>query len=151
MVYDINFGIDLPSFLDILFLDPQRILDAVDGVLKVAEDLSLGRNGVVTRFQSPFIGDSIPKALKAGTQDHFLAKARRAVIGSLASVLTSSDNSTNIPTILTTHLENFLGPLGILAPNESVEVAFYTHMEDGNRTEHTGEFDPDAGYKSIMW
>ncbi|EJK50116.1 hypothetical protein THAOC_30946, partial [Thalassiosira oceanica] len=132
-------------------MDPQRIVDAVDSVLKVAEDLSLGRNGVVTRFQSPFIGNSIPKALKAGTQDHFLAKARRAVIGSLASVLTSSDNSTNIPAILTTQLENSLGPLGILAPNESVGVAFYTHTKDGNRTKHTGEFDPDAGYKSIMW
>ncbi|EJK58713.1 hypothetical protein THAOC_21137, partial [Thalassiosira oceanica] len=84
------------SFLDILLMDPQGIVDTVDGVLKITEALSLGRDGVVTR------------------------------------------------------LENYLGSLGILAPEESVGVEFYTHTEDGNRTKHTGEFDPDAGYRSIM-
>ena len=34
-----------PSFLDIMLLDPQAIVDALDGILKGAEDAALGPNG----------------------------------------------------------------------------------------------------------
>ena len=43
--YEVNVKLSIPSFMDILLMDPQGIVDAVDSVFKEAEALSLGREG----------------------------------------------------------------------------------------------------------
>lgn len=48
--YEVTFELSIPSFIDILLMDPEGIVNAVDGIFKEAEELSLGRNGVVTKF-----------------------------------------------------------------------------------------------------
>ena len=47
--------VEIPSFLDILLLDPTAIIDAVDGLFKSFNELTLGRQGIVTTFSMPFI------------------------------------------------------------------------------------------------
>lgn len=49
--YEVSFEVEVPSFIDILLMDPEGIVNALDGVFKQAESFSLGKNGVVTKFQ----------------------------------------------------------------------------------------------------
>ena len=35
--YEANFGVEIPSFIDILLMDPQGIIDAVDGLFQLTE------------------------------------------------------------------------------------------------------------------
>jgi len=75
--YEVNFLPQINSFLDILLLDPAAIVEAVNSIFLAANDLTLGTNGIVTKFQLPFVGTAVSRSLKAGTSDHFLEKARR--------------------------------------------------------------------------
>ncbi len=76
--YEVNLFLpQMNSFLDILLLDPAAIVEAVNSIFLAANDLTLGTNGIVTKFQLPFVGTAVSRSLKAGTSDHFLEKARR--------------------------------------------------------------------------
>lgn len=75
--YDVNVEFSVPSFLDILLMDPEGIIDAVDAIFKTTNDMVMGRNGIVTRFDLPFIGSALSRQLKAGTADNFIEKVRR--------------------------------------------------------------------------
>lgn len=68
--YEADYNLEIPSFLDILLMDPQGIVDAVDSIFQSAEALSLGPSGVVTKLDAPFIGGSIGRTLKAGKPDY---------------------------------------------------------------------------------
>ncbi len=68
----------MPTILDVLLLDPAAIVDAVDGLFKAANDLTLGKNGIVTKFQLPFVGTAVSQSLQAGSSDNFIEKGRRS-------------------------------------------------------------------------
>jgi hypothetical protein len=43
-------SITVPSLLDILLAEPQGVIDALDDVFATAEEASLGKNGIITRY-----------------------------------------------------------------------------------------------------
>ena len=54
----------LPSLIDLLLLDPNAIVDAVDGIFKAVNELTLGKRGVVTSFPLPFVEGAVARELK---------------------------------------------------------------------------------------
>jgi hypothetical protein len=141
----------IPSFLDILLLEPAAIVDAVNGIFKDANDLTLGENGIVTKFDVPFIGSAVSRSLKAGTPDHFLEKARRTVVGTLEDIMTTyskEDSQTTVADIIANVLTDILGDeLEILS--RPVSVSYYEHTN--GTLVHYDSYDDELNVKSIMW
>ena len=126
--------VEVPSILDVLLMDPVAIVDAVDNLFKLINDLTLGRRGIVTNFPVPFIGTAISRALKAGSSDNFLEKARRTVKGTLDQVLNTyevDDGNSTAADLLANVLTDLLGNrLDIL--KSDVTVTYYEH--DGTQS-----------------
>ena len=165
------------SFLDLLLLDPAAIVDAVDGLFKTASDLTLGKDGIVTKFQLPFVGTAVSRSLKAGTSDHFLEKARRSgmcfhgvkltptpqpsldsnnwylhsVVGTLEDILFNygdDGGNTTAADLIANVLTDKLGnELGILS--SPVSVTYYEHT-GGSLVRHDS-YNEDIEVKSLMW
>ena len=57
-----------------IYIIPQGIIDAVDSVFQQAEEMSLGRQGEVTKLDAPFIGRTIGRSLNAGKPDDCAAE-----------------------------------------------------------------------------
>ena len=144
--------IKIPSLLDILLLDPVAVVDTVDSLFKTVNDLTLGRQGIVTTFPMPFIGTAISRSLKAGSSDNFMERARRTVKGTLDEILNTygvDDGESTVADLVANVLTDLLGnELGILADN--VTVTYYEH----NGTESLIPYDSytdDLEIKSLMW
>lgn len=158
-------GFDIPSFLDILLMDPRGIIEAVDGLLQFVEDLTIGTKGVVTKFPTPIVGKSLQNNIGAGVPDNFIAKARRNVVGTLEDKLNSYDNDSastgTVADIIANVLNDLLGDEGInILQQEGITVTYFEHVEildvDGNttgnfRTENHAEYDETLPIKSLMW
>ena len=142
---------EIPSFLDLLLLDPTAIIDAVDGLFKSFNDLTLGKQGIVTTFPLPFIGTAVSQSMRAGSPDNFLEKARRAVKDTLFDILNTyqvDDGESTVADLIANVLTDLLGDLGIL--NGMVSVNYYEHNDGESLTEHEN-FDPTLDIKSLMW
>jgi len=149
--YEVNFNLELgiPTFLDILLMEPEGVIKAIDDVFKQVEKASLGRSGIISRFSLPLVGNIIGRNLKAGGGGNFLQKARRTVVGTLEEKLkTYSDEGRDdsvadvIAAILNDLLEDIL-------EDEGIVVTYYDHNE-------TGLIDVpykkgDKRIKSLMW
>ena len=152
--YQANIDFEVPSFLDILLMDPKGIVEAVDGIFKSAHDLSMGRNGIVTKFSAPFIGRKIPQSLKAGTNNDFLANARRTVVGALNSRLNSYEedgsSTSTVADILANEINILLGSEGLDILIGTADVTYYEHNASGlvgyNEYDSTNE-----NITSLMW
>lgn len=68
-------------------MDPAGIIDAVDNIFKTANDLVMGRNGIVTKFDLPFVGAAVSRELKAGSSDNFIEKVIDWLYCSVCNVL----------------------------------------------------------------
>ena len=144
--------VEIPSFLDILLLDPTAIIDAVDGLFKSFNELTLGRQGIVTTFSMPFIGNAISQSLKAGKSDNFLEKARITVKETLFEILNTyqvADGESTVADLIANVLTDLLGDLGIL--NGTVAVKYYEHNEQQASLAAHDNFDPTLDIKSLMW
>jgi hypothetical protein len=146
---------EIPSLLDILLLDPVAIVNAVDSLFKSVNDLTLGRQGIVTTFPMPFIGTEVARALKAGSSDNFLEKARRSVKGALDEILNTygvDDGESTVADLVANVLTDLLGnELKIL--NDAVTVTYYEHHSaEGAESliPHVG-YNEDLEIKSLMW
>ena len=144
-----------PSFLDILLMDPVAIVNAVDGLFKTVNDLTLGRQGIVTTFPMPFIGTAVSRSLKAGSSDNFLEKARRTVKGTLDGILTTYEvdgGDSTVADLIANVLTDLLGNrLGILAGD--VTVRYYEHNTTiGQESLETYDnYNSELDVKSLMW
>ena len=166
VVYQANFGCDIPSFLEILLMDPKGIIDAVDTLLQSVEDLTIGTKGVITKFPTPIVGRKLQSSIGAGVSDNFLAQARRNVIGTLEDKLNSyvvhKDDSQTVADVVASALNEALGDKGIsILQKGGITVTYFKHVEilDG-QDEPTGNFEavPYTSYdssspetKSLMW
>ena len=143
--------VEIPTFIDILLLDPVAIVDSVDSLFKSVNDLTLGRQGIVTTFPMPFIGTAISRSLKAGSSDNFLEKARRTVKGTLDQVLNTyevDDGDSTVADLIANILTDLLGSeLNILTGN--VTVKYYEH--DGDSLVPYDSYSDDLEIKSLMW
>ena len=147
--------VQIPSFLDILLMDPVAIVDAVDGLFKTVNDLTLGRQGIVTTFPMPFIGTAVSRSLKAGSSDNFLEKARRTVKGTLDGILSTyevDDGNSTVADLIANTLTDLLGnDLGIL--NGTVAVKYFEHNTTvGQESLKTYDnYNSDLEIKSLVW
>ena len=143
--------VEIPTFIDILLLDPVAIVDSVDSLFKSVNDLTLGRQGIVTTFPMPFIGTAISRSLKAGSSDNFIEKARRTVKGTLDQVLNTyevDDGDSTVADLIANILTDLLGSeLNILTGN--VTVKYYEH--DGDSLVPYDSYSDDLEIKSLMW
>ena len=143
--------IEMPNLIDILLMDPVAIVDAVDGLFKSVNDLTLGRQGIVTTFPMPFIGTAVSRSLKAGSSDNFIEKARRTVKGTLDEVLNTyevDDGNSTVADLIANVLTDLLGnELGILSSD--VTVKYYEHDDDS--LEPYDNYAKDLKIKSLMW
>ena len=164
--YQVKFEISIPSFLDILLMDPFSIIKAIDGVFETAEKYSLGRQGIVTKFSGPIIGPAIPKALKAGTNDHFLAQARRKVVGGMETAISQyvdDGGDSTVADLLAGILDEALGDggIGILQKGKHITTTYYEHangpcindfeLKIFNCTTGKNTYDDSKDVKSLMW
>jgi hypothetical protein len=145
--------VEIPTLLDILLMDPVAIVDAVDSLFKSVNDLTLGRQGIVTTFPLPFIGTSVSRSLKAGSSDNFLEKARRTVKGTLDQILNTyevDDGDSTVADLIANVLTDLLGDsnLGILS--DVVSVKYYEHNGQESLVQH-GTYSADLEVKSLMW
>jgi hypothetical protein len=117
--------------------------------------LTLGKQGIVTRFGLPFVGSAVSRSLKAGSSDNFLEKARRAVVGTMEDMIGNyeenkdDDGSTTVADIIGSELTGLLGPNGAGILKSSIEVTYYEHI-DGSLVNHSS-YDPNLEIKSLMW
>ena len=136
VVYEVDFdvSVSIPSIVDILLADPNAIVDAVDGAFREAEEKAMGKRGIVTRSNLPFVGDAVAKKLEAGKSENFLAKARRLIVGEMRTILDSYEEEEGgvdtVADILAIELGNLLGPEGanILKP-DLVNLTYYRHTD----------------------
>lgn len=145
--------VEIPTFIDILLMDPVAIVNAVDSLFKSVNDLTLGRQGIVTTFPLPFIGTSVSRSLKAGSSDNFLEKARRTVKGTLDQILNTyevDDGDSTVADLIANVLTDLLGDsnLGILS--DVVSVKYYEHIGQESLVQH-GTYSADLEVKSLMW
>ena len=123
-------------------------------IFKAAHDLSFGRNGVVTKFDVPMIGRKISQSLKAGTNDDFLAKARRTVVGAMKSRLSSyednGDSTSTVADILAAELNVLLGSNGLNILKGNADVTYYEYNEDEGLIGHD-VYDDTLSITSLMW
>lgn len=152
--YEVNVELVIPSFISILLMDPQGIIDAVDSVFQQAEEMSLGKNGEITRLDAPFVGRTIGTSLGAGTRNNFLQRARTAVIGEMEDLLkryseADEDGTATVADLLGNILSDVLGRMGILSGD--VNVTYFEHID--NRTVPDDGYDSNKknDYKSLMW
>ena len=149
--YEVSF-FEMPSLIDILLSDPVAIASAIDSLFRPVNELTMGRKGVITQFPVPFVGTAISRALKAGSSDNFLEKARRAVKGTLDQILDTydvNDGNSTVADLIANVLTDFLGnDLGILKGD--VTVKYYEH--NGTETLITHDkFNEDLEIMSLMF
>ena len=141
----------IPTALDILLLDPVAVVNTVDRLFKSVNDLTLGRQGIVTTFPMPFIGTAISRSLKAGSGDNFLEKARRSVKGTLDEILNTyevDDGESTVADLVANVLTDLLGnDLGILTGD--VTVQYYEHNGTESLISH-GNYSESLEIKSLM-
>lgn len=134
-------------------MDPVAIVNSVDSLFRSVNDLTLGRQGMVTKFPLPFIGTSVSRSLKAGSSDNFLEKARRTVKGTLDQILNTykvDDGDSTVADLIANVLTDLLGAnnLGIL--RNAVSVKYYEHNGQESLIEHAS-YSKDLKVKSLMW
>ena len=156
----------IPSFIDLLLLDPEAIVDAVGNVFDQAEKFSVGSQGVVSTLDLPFVKGQVAKRLNASTPENPIRKAKRNVVGAMEARLKAYDendsDSNTVADIIAAELDIVLSKIGILDETSSgVDVTYYVHPKGGGRVECIyGEqveieganvaCDPD-NIKSLMW
>ena len=140
--------VEIPSLLTILLMDPAAIVDAVDDVFKAANDLSFGRTGIVTRFNLPFVGGAVSRALKAGSSDNFLERARRLVVGTMSEVIDTYDDEESTGTVADL-VADILSDLLDDVLRGNINVTYYEHV--GNATVGSDVYDESKTIKSLMW
>lgn len=140
--------VETPSLLTILLMDPAAIVDAVDDVFKAANDLSFGRTGIVTRFNLPFVGGAVSRALKAGSSDNFLERARRLVVGTMSEVIDTYDDEESTGTVADL-VADILSDLLDDVLRGNINVTYYEHV--GNATVGSDVYDESKTIKSLMW
>ena len=128
------------------------IVNAVDSLFKSVNDLTLGRQGIVTTFPVPSVGTAISRSLKAGSSDNFLEKARRTVKGTLDQILNTyevDDGDSTVADLIANVLTDLLGDdLGILSGD--VTVTYYEYNGTHSLIPH-GSYNDDVEFKSLMW
>jgi hypothetical protein len=133
-------------------MDPVAIVNSVDSLFKSVNDLTLGRQGIVTTFPLPFIGTSVSRALKAGSSDNFIEKARRTVKGTLDQILKTyqvDDGDSTVADLIANVLTDLLGNnLGILS--DDVSVKYYEHNGQESLIEYAS-YSKNLKIKSLMW
>ena len=145
--------VEIPTFIDILLMDPVAIVNAVDSLFKSVNDLTLGRQGIVTTFPLPFIGTSVSRSLKAGSSDNFLEKARRTVKGTLDQILNTyevDDGDSTVADLIANVLTDLLGDNNIGILSDVVSVKYYEHIGQESLVQH-GTYSADLEVKSLMW
>jgi hypothetical protein len=144
--------LEKPSFIDLLLLNPRAIVNAIDSLFKSVSEFTLGRRGIVTTFPMPFIGATISRELKAGTKDHFMEQARRAVKGTLIGILkgyNADGGSSTVADLIANGLTDLLGnKIGILRNN--VSVKYYEHIGEESFVAHD-TYDRRLNIKSLMF
>ena len=131
-------------------LNKAAIVNAVDELFKTANDLTLGRNGIVTTFDTPFIGTAVSRSLKAGSSDNFLEKARRTVKSTLDEMLNTylDDGDSTVADLIANILTDLLGnKLGILLSD--VDVEYFEH--NGTQLIPYSIYDDNLDIKSLMF
>lgn len=149
-------SIQLPSFLDILLLNPVAVVNAIDNLFKQVNDLTLGRQGIVTTFAMPFIGTAVSRALNAGSSDNFLEKARRTVKGTLDEILNTyevDDGESTVADLIANVLTDLLGnELGVLTGE--VNITYYEHNATKHNATHLlphAKYNEALDIKSLIW
>jgi len=121
-------GIPKPSFLSILLADPQAIVDALDNVLALAEDASLGLNGIVTKFDVPFIKGAIQNGLGAGTGENVLGQARQTMIPAMQETLNKyEEDSKTVADLLGVVITEVLQDLNLMGPENQTLVECFEY------------------------
>jgi hypothetical protein len=145
--YDVSVA-KFPSFLEILLMEPAAIINSVDNIFKLVNDMTLGRQGIVTNLPMPFIGTAIARSLNAGSSDNFLEKSRRAVKFTLTEILDTYDEGDVVTELIANALTDILGNrLGIL--NGDVTVMYYEHH--GETLIGYDSYSDDLDILSIQW
>lgn len=165
VVYEAKIEAGLPSFIDLLLLDPNSIINAVGNVFDQAEKYSLGSEGVLSKLNVPIAKSAVSKGMNATKPENPVSKAKRNVVGEIDSTLKREQkndgerrrrlqgSSETVADILADVLEDVLDSVGILDKEcpEGVTVEYYVHGADG-RTGHPA-FSDDIrdDVKSLMW
>jgi hypothetical protein len=146
---------EIPSFLDILLMDPQGIVDALDGIFLTIEDASLGPHGIVTNLPIPFIRNGLGSALGAGTDDNVIGRGRRKIVPLLQSGLNSFEGDKDtVADVIARLMETAIDRIGILQENETVTVTCFYYNDDPNVTQREVIDDCLSDYPvsaSLMW
>jgi len=143
----------VPTFLDILLLEPQGIIDALNDVFRSVEDASLGPKGIVTTFNFPFIRKSLAQALGAGTPDNIFGRGRRYIIPTLQAGLDSFEGNTDtVADVLARLMEMAIDEIGILNPGKKVTTTCY-HFDKTTKTQvpHSSCIVKEPEIQSLMW
>lgn len=109
IIFSPQFGLEVPSFLDILLSDPDLLVDSLDGVLESVEVFALGAQGVLTRLPVPFLRNSIARELGANTGNNILAQARRRMIPRIRRELEEQENPDTVADSIANLLDDILG------------------------------------------
>ena len=129
-------NIKKPSFLDILLLDPNAIVEALDVVFETTEAASLGPSGIVTTFPAPYVRNAIGNALGAGTPENIIAKARSSVVPSMQETLNAyEEDSDTVAELLGAVIEDVLKDLGLMAQDKNVTVECFQYNATGSETQ----------------
>ena len=143
--------VEIPNLIEILLMDPGAIIEGVDTLFKAVNDLTLGRQGVVTTFPVPFIGGALARSLKAGRSDNVLENARRTVKATLDEILNTyraDDSNSTVVDLVAVVLTDLLGnDLEILTGN--VTVQYYEHNGIESLISH-GSYIEGLEIKSLM-
>ena len=147
--------LELPSFIDLLLLDPESIIEAVSKVFDNIESFSLGSQGVLSQLELPFVKGEIARQLNAGRAENPIRKAKRNVVGAMESRLKSYEDdgrsSNTVADIIANELTSVLRDIDIL--DCDVTVTYFEHdgkAKDGG-TRKPVNFTDDVVISSLMW
>lgn len=115
----------------------------------------MGKQGIVTKFGLPFVGSAVSRALKAGSPENFLEKARRVVVGTMDDMISNYEEDTDdesnrtVADIIGLELDSLLGNGGAGILKSQVEVRYYEHL-NGVAVNHSS-YNSSLEIKSLMW
>lgn len=136
---------EFPSVIGLFLSDPRGIIESVDDIFRQANEMSLGRQGIVTKFKSPFIGAEISRSMNAGSSENFLERSRRTIVGELEAILNSQPESDTVAEVIAGALSDLLDPV----LQERINVTYYENGPNG--TQPLESFNSNKDIKSFMF
>ena len=119
------------SFLKVLTSNPETAINVLREFLETLEDATLGKNGIISKYPIPLIGDAIGQVLRAGKADNFIGILKSNLIPRIEEYLNSKADVDNFAALFAEEMTKLLRDVKLIPETEEKGVLFYCFQNNG--------------------